>query len=82
MELDAKVAVDLIDAQFMDNIKPIALIIDCRKLYRDFQGIQMKHMYRELNGVADRLARLARIREVEDNILFYFNLLWLHPIFC
>ena len=57
VELDARVVVDLIksDVVFAKSYSP--LLCDCRCLLREFQRVQVQHVFREGNCPADALAR-------------------------
>ena len=56
VELDAKVVIDLVCATNTPN-RYYTLLNDCRTLLTRFQGMRIKHVYREGNKCADMLAR-------------------------
>ena len=57
VELDAKVVIDLVCASNTPNIYYTPLLNDCRTLLTWFQGMRIRHVYREGNKCADMLAR-------------------------
>ena len=56
VELDAKVVIDLVCATNTPK-RYYTLLNDCRTLLTRFQGMRIKHVYREGNKCADMLAR-------------------------
>ena len=57
VEFDAKVVIDLVCASNTPNIYYTPLLNDCRTLLTRFQGMRIRHVYREGNKCADMLAR-------------------------
>ena len=57
IEMDAKIVVDLVLSNSNSNKEYSPLLSDCRSLLCEFQQIKMQHVYREVNKVADGLAR-------------------------
>lgn len=60
VELDASAVINLflLPPDHSPILNPI--ITECRMLARSFRRIQVRHIYREANGVADFLAKIAR----------------------
>ena len=56
VELDAKVVIDLVCASNTLNRYYTPLLNDCQTLLPRFQGIRIRHVYREGNKCADMLA--------------------------
>ena len=57
VELDAKVVIELVCATNTPNRYYTPLLNDCSTLLSRFQGMRIKHVYREGNKCADMLAR-------------------------
>ena len=57
VELDAKVVIELVCATNTPNRYYTPLLNDCKTLLTRFQGMRIKHVYREGNKCADMLAR-------------------------
>ena len=57
VELDAKVVVDLMLSSKSSNNSFLALLNDCRYLFRQFNQVKISHVYREANRCADHLAK-------------------------
>lgn len=71
VELDARVAVDLVSSN-VDSNKPYSpLLCACKCLLRMIPRVQVKHVYREGNRCADALARWGCIM-VDDFVVFNF----------
>lgn len=70
VELDALVAVNLLLGSGSENELLTPIVVDCRKILREFRGVRVQHNYREGNMVADTLAKMGR-----DSILdvIYFE---------
>jgi ribonuclease HI len=57
IEMDSLVAVDLILAVHPANVFLRSIVADCRCLLEQFEGVSIKHVYREANVCADLLAK-------------------------
>jgi hypothetical protein len=71
IEMDSLVAVDLILATHPANAFLRSIVSDCRCLLQKFEGVSIKHIYREANMCADLLAK-AGCDQLEDFVLFCF----------
>ena len=58
IELDAKVVVELVQSNSTSNAFYSPLLADCRSLLGRFQHCKVLHVIREVNRVADTLAKL------------------------
>ena len=58
IELDAKVVVELVQSKTTSNAFYSSLLADCRSLLGRFQHCKVQHVFREVNRVADALAKL------------------------
>jgi hypothetical protein len=57
IEMDSLVAIDLILAIHPANVFLRPIVSDCRYLLEKFEGVSIKHIYREANMCADLLAK-------------------------
>lgn len=57
VEFDAKVVIDLVCASNTLNRYYTPLLNDCQTLLTRFQGMRIRHVYKEGNKCADMLAR-------------------------
>ena len=57
IEMDAKIVVGLVLSNSNSNKEYSPLLNDCKSLLCEFQQVKMQHVYREVNKVADGLAR-------------------------
>uniref|UniRef100_A0A2N9IUL5 RNase H type-1 domain-containing protein n=1 Tax=Fagus sylvatica TaxID=28930 RepID=A0A2N9IUL5_FAGSY len=69
IEMDSLLAVDLILATQPANAFLRSIVSDCRCLLQKFEGVSIKHIYREANMCADLLAK-AGCDQLEDFVLF------------
>ena len=58
IELDAKVVVELVQSDSTSNAFYSPLLADCKSLLGRFQHCKVQHLFREVNRVADALAKL------------------------
>ena len=65
VELDAKALVDALQNPSYANIIVSSLFDDCRHLAAQIPHICIKHIYREANRCADRLAYLGSCQAVD-----------------
>ncbi|KAI8526338.1 hypothetical protein RHMOL_Rhmol13G0300200 [Rhododendron molle] len=56
VETDSQIATQLLSAVNIDNHPLSNIIFDCRSLIRQFDNINIKHIFREANRCADALA--------------------------
>ena len=68
IELDAKVVVELVQSKTTSNAFYSSLLADCRSLLGRFQHCKVQHVFREVNRVADALAKL-RCRMQENFVI-------------
>ena len=69
IEMDSLVAIDLILAIHPTNVFLRPIVSDCRYLLEKFEGVSIKHIYREANMCADLLAK-AGCDQLVDFVLF------------
>ena len=69
IELDAKVVVELVRSMSPSNAFYSSLLADCRSLLGRFQYYKVQHTFREVNHVADVLAKLGCEMQVQFVIL-------------
>ena len=69
IEMDSLVAIDLILAVHPANVFLRSIVADCRCLLEKFEGVSIKHIYREANVCADLLAK-AGCDQLVEFILF------------
>ena len=69
IEMDSLVAIDLILANHPPNVFLRSMVSDCRYLLEKFEGVSIKHVYREANMCADLLAK-AGCDQLQDFVLF------------
>lgn len=69
VELDAKAIIDILVNPTQSNSLVSLLLDDCRQLASQIPRIRFKHYYREVNSVANRLARKGS-KQNADFILF------------
>jgi ribonuclease HI len=69
IEMDSLLAVDLILAVHPANAFLRSIVYDCRCLLEKFEGVSIKHIYREANVCADLLAK-AGCDQLDEFILF------------
>ncbi|XP_065639085.1 uncharacterized protein LOC136071559 [Quercus suber] len=65
IELDAKALVDALNNPSYTNIIVSSLFDDCRLLAAQIPQLSIKHIYREANKCADRLAKLGSCQDVD-----------------
>ena len=58
IELDAKVVVEFVQSMSSSNAFYSSLLADCKSLLHKFQHYKMQHAFREVNHIADTLAKL------------------------
>ena len=63
VEMDTKIVIDLVLSNANSNCAYSPLLNDCRYLFRKFQQVKMQHVYREVNKVADGLARMGCMQQ-------------------
>ena len=63
IELDAKVVVELFQSMSSSNAFYSSLLADCRSLLGRFQHYKVQHAFREVNRVADALAKLGCVMQ-------------------
>ena len=63
IELDAKVVVELVQSMSSSNAFYSSLLADCRSLLGRFQHYKVQHAFREVNRVADALAKLGCVMQ-------------------
>ncbi|KAL6182390.1 hypothetical protein ACLB2K_043812 [Fragaria x ananassa] len=76
IESDSATLVAALKSEEKDLLEVSRVISDCKSYFSVFQSIRIRHVYREANGVANRLAHLASIcfinnvwlEETHDNI--------------
>lgn len=57
IEMDSAIAVKLIQNAEVDNFHPTAgLVSNCKRIMNQFRRVDIQHIYRERNSVADGLA--------------------------
>ena len=64
-EMDSLVTVDLILTVHPANVFLRSIVSDCRCLLKKFEGVSIKHIYREANGCTDLLAKVGCDQLVE-----------------
>jgi ribonuclease HI len=69
IEMDSLLAVDLILAVHPANAFLRSIVYDCRCLLEKFEGVSIKHIYREANVCADLLAKTS-CDQLDEFILF------------
>ena len=69
IELDAKVVVELVQSKSSSNAFYYSLLADCRSLLGRFQHYKVQHAFREVNRVADTLAKLGCVMQDQFVIL-------------
>ena len=63
IELDAKVVVELVQSMSSSNAFYSSLLADCRSLLGRFQHYKVQYAFREVNRVADALAKLGCVMQ-------------------
>ena len=63
IELDAKVVVELVRSKSPSNAFYSSLLANCRSLLGKFQHYKVQHAFREVNRVADALAKLGCVMQ-------------------
>ena len=71
IELDAKVVVKLVQSQSPSNAFYSSLLADCRSLLGRFQHYKVQHAFREVNRVANVLAKLGC--EIQEHFVILEN---------
>ena len=71
IELDAKVVVELVQSNSTSNAFYSPLLADCRSLLGRFQHCKVQHVIREVNRVADTLAKLGY--HIQENFVIMDN---------
>ena len=69
VELDAKVVVELVQSGSSSNAFYSSLLADCRLLLGRFQHYKVQHAFREVNRVADALAKSGCVMKEQFVIL-------------
>ena len=69
IELDAKVVVELVQSMSSSNAFYSSLLADCKSLLGRFQHYKVQHAFREVNWVADALAKLGCVMQEQFVIL-------------
>ena len=69
IKLDAKVVVELVQSKSSSNAFYSSLLADCRSLLGRFQHYKVQHAFREVNRVADALAKLGCVMQDQYVIL-------------
>ena len=65
VESDAKAAVDALNNWGSHNSAFSPLFNDCRQLASNIPQVVFRHIYREANSCADRLANLGRLQQLD-----------------
>ena len=71
IELDAKVVVELVQFYSPSSAFYSSLLADCRSLLGKFQHYRVQHAFREVNRVADAMAKLGGV--MQDHFVFWDN---------
>ena len=71
IELDAKVVVELVQSETNSNAFYSSLLAEYRSLLGRFQHCKVQHVFREVNRVADALAKLGC--HMEENFVIMDN---------
>ena len=58
IEIDSLVAVELVNSMTTPNVFLSTIVTDCRSLMERFEICFLKHIFREVNGCADLLAKV------------------------
>ncbi|XP_061993859.1 uncharacterized protein LOC133711783 [Rosa rugosa] len=66
VESDSSVLVNAMNFQGEDNSEVSRIIDDCKDYVHAFDAIVIRHIFREANSVADRLAHFASLGQVTD----------------
>ena len=69
IELDTKVVAELVQSHSPSNAFYSSLLADCSSLLGRFQHYKVQHTFREVNRVADALAKLGCEMQVQFVIL-------------
>ena len=80
IEMDAKTIVDAFSHQSNSNVIISSLMDDCKYLVTQIPQVRFRHVYREANRCADRLAKLGPSMDV-DFAIFSCPLVDILPIF-
>ncbi|XP_062020817.1 uncharacterized protein LOC133737227 [Rosa rugosa] len=66
IESDCSILVAAMNSQAEDNSEVSRILDDCRDYMQAFDYIRIRHVYREANSVANRLAHFASLDHVVD----------------
>ncbi|XP_062028933.1 uncharacterized protein LOC133744926 [Rosa rugosa] len=66
LETDCAILVTALNQQMEDNSEVSRILDDCKNYLHDFDWIRVRHVYREANSVANRLAHFASLDHVVD----------------
>ncbi|XP_062014464.1 uncharacterized protein LOC133730996 [Rosa rugosa] len=66
VESDSTLLIAALNREEQDFSEVGRVLEDCKDYMSAFQFIQVRHIYREANGVAHRLAHLARVGRLDD----------------
>ena len=69
--MDSSLTVESLKSTSMPNVFLRSIVDDCRSLLERFEATTIKHIYREVNGCVDVLAKAGCVQHV--NISFYLS---------